>query len=146
MTFKRPRHLSLKYHPDKHATASKSMEIEASLKFQQVGFANAVLSDEKRRRQYDLTGKMDEGFNLAPEDWEAHLEQMFDCITRGKLDEMKNKYQCSSKEVTDLKAAYTETEASIGNNMTFVPHSSKVGGRCICTASSHIEEEAEEHQ
>ncbi|KAJ3804919.1 hypothetical protein F5876DRAFT_91697 [Lentinula aff. lateritia] len=90
---------SLKCHPDKHATASESMKSEASLKFQQVGFENAVLSDEKHRSRYDLMGKMDEGFDLAPgEDWEAHLVQMFDCVTRGKLDEMKKEYQCSSEE------------------------------------------------
>ncbi|KAH7877667.1 DnaJ domain-containing protein [Lentinula edodes] len=54
------RRLALKYHPDKHATASESAKSEASLKFQHVGFAYAVLSDEKRRRRWDLTGKTDE--------------------------------------------------------------------------------------
>ncbi|KAJ3897634.1 DnaJ-domain-containing protein [Lentinula edodes] len=113
MKSKRPCCLSLKYHPDKHATASESAKSEASLKFQQVGFENAVLSDEKRRRRYDMTGKTDEGFDLAPgEDWEAHLVQMFDRVTRGRLDEMKKKYQF-----------YTKTEGSTGDIMTFIPHS-----------------------
>ncbi|KAJ3856021.1 DnaJ domain-containing protein [Lentinula lateritia] len=119
------RRLALKYHPDKHATASESAKSEVSLKFQQVGFAYAVLSDEKRRRQYDLTGKTDEGFDLAPgeDGWEAYFEQMFDRVTRGKLDEMKKEYQHSSEEVADLKAAFTETKGSIGDIMTFIPHS-----------------------
>ncbi|KAJ3846632.1 hypothetical protein EV368DRAFT_77014 [Lentinula lateritia] len=92
---------SLKCHPDKHATASESTKSEASLKFQQVGFENA----------------MDEGFDLAPgEDWEAHLVQMFDCVTRGKLDEMKKEYQCSSEEggLTSL----TKWESSIKDEKT----------------------------
>jgi len=90
-----------------------------------VGFAYAVLSDEKRRKRYDATGKTDEGFDLAAGDdgWEAYFEQMFDRVTRGKLDEMKKEYQGSSEEVTDLKAAYLETDGCIGDIMTFIPHS-----------------------
>ncbi|KIK59910.1 hypothetical protein GYMLUDRAFT_168765 [Collybiopsis luxurians FD-317 M1] len=119
------RRLALKYHPDKHATASESAKAEASLKFQQVGFAYAVLSDEKRRKRYDSTGKTDEGFSLdAGEDgWEAYFEEMFDRVTRGKLDEMKKEYQGSSEEVADLTAAYLETEGSIDDIMTLIPHS-----------------------
>ncbi|KAJ3782291.1 hypothetical protein GGU10DRAFT_389960 [Lentinula aff. detonsa] len=119
------RRLALKYHPDKHATASESAKAEASLKFQQVGFAYAVLSDEKRRKRYDQTGKTDEAFDLAAgeDGWEAYFEQMIDRATRGKLDEMKKEYQGSSEEASDLKAAYTETQGSIGDIMTFIPHS-----------------------
>ncbi|KAF5391304.1 hypothetical protein D9757_001906 [Collybiopsis confluens] len=119
------RRLALKYHPDKHATASESTRSEASLKFQQVGFAYAVLSDEKRRKYYDASGKTGEGFDLdAGEDgWEAYFEQMFDRVTRGKLDEMKKEYQDSIEEVGDLKTAYLESEGSIDEIMTLIPHS-----------------------
>ncbi|KAJ3827932.1 hypothetical protein F5878DRAFT_655296 [Lentinula raphanica] len=119
------RRLALKYHPDKHATASESAKAEVSLKFQQIGFAYAVLSDDKRRKRYDQTGTTEEGFDLAAgeDGWEAYFEQMFDRVTRGKLDEMKKEYQGSSEEVSDLKAAYTETGGSIGDIMTFIPHS-----------------------
>lgn len=89
------RRLALVYHPDKHATASEAMKVDASTKFQQIGFAYAVLSDQKRRDRYDKTGKTDEGFELAAGDdgWEAYFEDMFDRVTRGKLDEMKKEYQ-----------------------------------------------------
>ena len=42
-----------------------------------------------------LTGKTDEGFEMvAGEDgWEAYFEEMFERVTRGKLDEMKKAYQ-----------------------------------------------------
>ncbi|KAK7446374.1 hypothetical protein VKT23_004227 [Stygiomarasmius scandens] len=119
------RRLALQYHPDKHATASESVKSDASTKFQQIGFAYAVLSDEKRRQRYDKTGKTDEGFDLAAGDdgWEAYFEDLFDRVTRGKLDEMKKEYQGSSKEVEDLKKAYNETEGSIGDIMALIPHS-----------------------
>jgi DnaJ homolog subfamily C member 9 len=88
------RKLALLYHPDKHANSSESARRDASTKFQQVGFAYAVLSDEKKRQRYDRTGKTDEGFDLEDQDaWEAYFEEMFDRVTRGKLDEMKAAYQ-----------------------------------------------------
>jgi DnaJ family protein C protein 9 len=89
------RRLALVHHPDKQATANEARKAEASTKFQQIGFAYAVLSDEKRRQRYDNTGKTDEGFDLgAGEDgWDAYFEELFDRVTRGKLDEMKKEYQ-----------------------------------------------------
>ncbi|THU89509.1 DnaJ-domain-containing protein [Dendrothele bispora CBS 962.96] len=119
------RRLALQYHPDKHATANESAKSDASTRFQQIGFAYAVLSDEKRKQRYDKTGKTDEGFDLAAgeDGWEAYFEDLFDRVTRGKLDEMKKEYQGSSEEVEDLKAAYNDTEGSIGDIMTMVPHS-----------------------
>jgi DnaJ-class molecular chaperone len=85
---------ALIYHPDKHASSSDTVKNDASTKFQQIGFAYAVLSDGKRKTRYDRTGKTDEGFEMAGEDgWEAYFEEMFERVTRGKLDEMKKDYQ-----------------------------------------------------
>lgn len=56
------RRLALLNHPDKHGAASEDEKRARSLKFQQVGFAYAVLSDEKRRKRYDATGRTDESF------------------------------------------------------------------------------------
>ena len=89
------RRLALIYHPDKHATASESARADASLKFQQIGFSFTVLSDEKRRKRYDLTGKTYEGLDFPPgeDGWEAYFEELFDRVTKEKLDEMKKEYQ-----------------------------------------------------
>ena len=89
------RKLALVYHPDKHANSSDSAKEEASIKFQQVGFSYTVLSDETRRKRYDQTGRTDEGAGLEPGEggWEAYFEDLFDNVTRGKLDEMKKEYQ-----------------------------------------------------
>ncbi|KAI0362024.1 DnaJ-domain-containing protein [Trametes cingulata] len=119
------RKLALKYHPDKHSAASEEAKAEASIKFQQLGFAYAVLSDEKRRKRYDQTGKTDEGADFGPgeDGWEAYFEELYDRVTRDKLDEMKKEYQGSAEEVADLKKAYTDTEGSIEDIMTHIPHS-----------------------
>ncbi|KAH9951336.1 DnaJ-domain-containing protein [Amylocystis lapponica] len=119
------RRLALVHHPDKHATASKSAKADASHKFQQIGFAYAVLGDEKRRQRYDRTGKTDEGFDLAPgeDGWETYFEELFESVTKEKLDELKREYQGSSEEVDDLKKTYVDVDGSIGEIMKHIPHS-----------------------
>ncbi|KAG8954243.1 hypothetical protein FRC04_000465 [Tulasnella sp. 424] len=64
-------------------------------KFQQAGFAYAVLSDETRRKRYDQTGRTDEGGGLEPGEggWDAYFEDLFDNVIRGKSDETKKEYQ-----------------------------------------------------
>jgi len=119
------RRLALLCHPDKHATGTDQAREDASTRFQQIGFAYAVLSDSKRKARYDSTGKTDEGLDLEPGEggWEAYFEDLFDRVTRGKLDEMKKEYQGSPEEIEDLKTAYHNTNGSLGELMTFVPHS-----------------------
>ena len=91
------RRLALKYHPDKHATASDDAKKDASIKFQQIGFAYSILSDEKKRKRYDKTGSTADNldFGEAEGGWEAYFEDLFDRATRGRLDEMKKEYQGS---------------------------------------------------
>lgn len=91
------RRLALIHHPDKHASSSEDKKKENSLKFQQVGYAYAVLSDEKRRKRYDETGRTDEGGpGFGPGDdeggWEAYFEGMFEEVTKARLDELKAEY------------------------------------------------------
>ncbi|KAL5533091.1 hypothetical protein ACEPAF_4867 [Sanghuangporus sanghuang] len=119
------RRLALVYHPDKHTNSSEETRADASLKFQQVGFAYAVLSDEKRRTRYDKTGRTDEGFELqAGEDgWDAYFADLFDTVTKGKLDELKKEYQGSPEEVEDVKRAYLEADGTIDEIINHIPHS-----------------------
>ena len=89
------RKLALIYHPDKHSSSDEESKATALLKFQQTGFAYTVLGDEKRREKYDKTGRTDEALDFGPGEggWEAYFEDLFDRVTRGKLDEMKKEYQ-----------------------------------------------------
>ncbi|KAF9246533.1 hypothetical protein BU15DRAFT_40052 [Melanogaster broomeanus] len=131
-------------HPDKHTNSTDQERADASKQFQKIGFAYSVLSDEKRRKLYDRTGTTAEGLGLeADQDggWEAYFEDLFDRVTRGKLDEMKKEYQGSSEEVEDLKAAYRETEGSFGEIMKHIPHSTTVDEpRFLHTISNLIAE------
>lgn len=89
------RRLALRYHPDKHSSMAEYKRSEATIRFQQIGFAYAVLSDDQRRSRYDKTGRTDEGLGLEPgeDGWETYFADLFDTVTRGKLDEMKKDYQ-----------------------------------------------------
>ncbi|KAF8136344.1 hypothetical protein EV363DRAFT_1446768 [Boletus edulis] len=119
------RKLALVCHPDKHANSSEHERAHALNRFQQIGFAYAVLSDEKRRKKYDRTGTTGEGLIDPGDDggWDAYFQDLFDRVTRGRLDEMKKEYQGSSEEVEDLMAAYHDTEGSLDEIMTHIPHS-----------------------
>lgn len=119
------RKLALIHHPDKHTARGEDAKAVAALKFQQIGFAYAVLGDEKRRERYDKTGKTDEGMDFGPgeDGWDAYFEDLFERVTREKLDELKNEYQGSPEEVEDLKAAYLEHDGSIDTIMEHIPHS-----------------------
>jgi len=101
------RKLALRYHPDKHTNSSEGAKQDAYKKFQQIGFAYAVLGDAKRRARYDATGKTDEGFDLGPgeDGWEAYFEDLFDKVTRGRLDEDKKNYQGASTWLGDARVA-----------------------------------------
>lgn len=91
------RRLALVYHPDKHASATQDARDNASRKFQQIGFAYAVLSDEKRRSKYDHMGRTDDGgADFGPGEsgsWGAYFEELFDQVTKDKLDELRKEYQ-----------------------------------------------------
>ncbi|KAH0830555.1 hypothetical protein J3R83DRAFT_2010 [Lanmaoa asiatica] len=119
------RKLALLCHPDKHTNSSEHERAHALKRFQQIGFAYAVLGDEKRRQKYDRTGTTGEGLIDPGDDggWDAYFQDLFDRVTRGRLDEMKKEYQGSSEEVEDLVAAYHETEGSLGEIMNHIPHS-----------------------
>ena len=50
------RKLSLKWHPDKHVNDSEKEKKEAEEKFKEIAEAYAVLSDEKKKQEYDTYG------------------------------------------------------------------------------------------
>ncbi|KZO89926.1 DnaJ-domain-containing protein [Calocera viscosa TUFC12733] len=121
------RTLALVHHPDKHATKSDEEKAEQQLKFQQVGFAYAVLSDEKRRAKYDRTGSLEDGLDLDMGDeeggWEAYFEQLFEEVTKQRLDEDKKLYQGGDEELDDLKQAYAQHEGNLPDILDSIPHS-----------------------
>ncbi|EJT96774.1 DnaJ-domain-containing protein [Dacryopinax primogenitus] len=118
------RTLALVHHPDKHATASQEQKDEHALVFQQVGFAYVVLSDAGRREKYDLTGSVEELSDLGGEaGWDAYFEQLFEEVTKSRLDEDKVLYQGGDEELEDLKRAYVEHEGDLPSILDSIPHS-----------------------
>ncbi|ORY05952.1 DnaJ-domain-containing protein [Basidiobolus meristosporus CBS 931.73] len=96
--------LALLHHPDKART-----DVEASkLKFQQIGFAYAVLGDAKRRSHYDRTGSTEEGLldDVEGRDWTAYFQELFTSISTESIKEFSEKYKGSTEEYEDLISAY----------------------------------------
>ena len=91
------RRLALLCHPDKQRDLNEEQKSATNTKFQQVGFAYAVLSDDLRRARYDTTGRTSESLfeSVASGEggWEAYFEEVFGKVSRDQLDEDKARYQ-----------------------------------------------------
>ncbi|KAA8644170.1 hypothetical protein EYZ11_012046 [Aspergillus tanneri] len=99
------RKLALKHHPDKVQAKSKD---EANQKFQQIAFAYAILSDEKRRQRFDLTGSTAEAVHEGDDfNWmDFYREQFSSAVDENALDQFKKDYQGSEEEERDVLAAF----------------------------------------
>jgi DnaJ family protein C protein 9 len=103
------RRLSLLHHPDKVA-ASGDDSAQATLRFQQIGFAYTVLKDAARREKYDLTGSTVEMSTAEGAKTEAEWRDYFKELWSGEvsaqsIDEFKKKYQgaCYTRAEIDLE-------------------------------------------
>ncbi len=107
------RKAALKHHPDKATPETKD---EAHVKFQEVAFAYAILSDERRRKRYDTTGRTEE--SLEDDDdfnWvDFYREQFASVVTTEKIDNFALGYKGSDEEREHILAAYEKWEGSIG--------------------------------
>ncbi|KAF8395597.1 hypothetical protein HHK36_019547 [Tetracentron sinense] len=60
------RNLALKFHPDKHSQSPKAIRDGATLKFKQVSEAYEILSDDRKRADYNLrSGSFNGGGGFA---------------------------------------------------------------------------------
>ncbi|KAF2830806.1 DnaJ-domain-containing protein [Ophiobolus disseminans] len=108
------RKLALKHHPDKAAADQKEA---ANKKFQEIAFAYAVLSDDRRRKRYDLTGSTaetledDDDFNWLS----FYREQFENVVTEDAIKNLSNEYKGSANERRDLLNAYTKGKGNLSN-------------------------------
>lgn len=91
-TIKKAYHrLALESHPDKNPSQ------DASEQFQRVSFAYTVLSDDKKREQYDKTGRtssIDLGVDIGEDySWEDYFDDLFERVTWEALAEDRERYQ-----------------------------------------------------
>ncbi|EAW14169.1 DnaJ domain protein [Aspergillus clavatus NRRL 1] len=99
------RKLALKHHPDKAPAESKD---EAHTKFQQIAFAYAILSDERRRKRFDLTGSTAEAA-LEDEDfdWVDFYRDLYsNSVDSDAIEKIKQDYQGSAEEEKDVLEAF----------------------------------------
>lgn len=125
------RRLALQTHPDKVPATERDA---AHVKFQQLAFAYAVLSDEARRARYDATGSTSESvFDGDGEgfDWkEFFRQQVKDLVSPEAVERFKLEYQGSffpspsplseanisigsDEERAAVLQAYTDSEGSL---------------------------------
>ena len=97
---------ALKHHPDK---ASEDLKEQAHAKFQEVAFAYAILSDEKRKRRYDTTGNTSESLDLEDDDfdWSTFFREQFEnVVTEETINSFSKGYKGSAEEREHVLRAY----------------------------------------
>jgi DnaJ family protein C protein 9 len=133
------RKLALKHHPGMIAASTtvamqsltvltdKVREDEkaaATVKFQEIALAYAVLSDPKRRTLYDNTGRLStsiEDEDAGEFDWATYYKEQFaDVISVESIAAFKAKYQGSEEEKLDLIEAYVSFEGDMEKVMESV--------------------------
>ncbi|KAF2193453.1 DnaJ-domain-containing protein [Zopfia rhizophila CBS 207.26] len=108
------RKAALMNHPDK---AKNEDEAAANQKFQEIAFAYAVLSDERRRKRYDLTGSTAEVLGDDDDDFnwlKFYRGQFEDVITEESVNKFAEEYKGSDEEHQTLLDAYTKHKGDLG--------------------------------
>ncbi|KAI9284368.1 hypothetical protein BC943DRAFT_307808 [Umbelopsis sp. AD052] len=118
------RRLALRCHPDKQsANATEEEKQKAAEDFQEIGIAYAVLSDEKRKKTYDRTGRISEGIDLddSEKDWDAYFRELWSGeVDASTIEAFAAKYKGSDEEKDDLLAAYEECKGDMDKILTMV--------------------------
>lgn len=98
--------------PDKAPAEAKD---EANHKFQQIAFAYAILSDERRRERFDRTGSTAEAVHDDDDfDWmEFYREQFSASVDVNALEQLKREYQGSEEEERDVLAAFEKVKGDM---------------------------------
>ncbi|KAG4304949.1 hypothetical protein PORY_001624 [Pneumocystis oryctolagi] len=103
-------------HPDKKPESEKK---EANIKFEEIAFAYGILNDEKRRKKYDTTGRVDEVVDDI--DWSEWVKDLYKGVVDGStLEEFKKSYQGSDEEKQDLYLAYEQCKGSMEDIFSYV--------------------------
>lgn len=88
----------------------------AHSKFQEIAFAYAILSDERRRKRYDTTGNTSESLEIEDDDfnWSDFFKaQWADAVTGQKINEFKSTYKHSEEERKDILSAYKTAKGDL---------------------------------
>lgn len=97
---------------DKVTDADKTA---ANKKFQEVALAYAVLSNDRRRKRYDLTGSTAETLHDDEDfDWATfYREQFAELVTEENIKQLAGEYKGSDQERQDVLAAYEKYQGRL---------------------------------
>ena len=104
---------ALKHHPDK---TSQDKKDEAHKAFQEIAFAYAILSDERRRKRYDTTGNTSDSLDLEADDFnwsDFYREQTAAMVDGHTIERIKKEYQGSKQEEADVLLAYEDYQGDM---------------------------------
>ncbi|KAJ4989730.1 DnaJ-like protein subfamily C member 9 [Stagonosporopsis vannaccii] len=106
------RKMALKHHPDKAAEGEKEA---ANKKFQEIAFAYAILSDDRRRKRYDFTGSTAESLEDDEDfDWLGFYRGQFEnIINEESINTLSTEYKGSDEERRDLLKAYKKYKGNL---------------------------------
>lgn len=103
---------ALAYHPDRHVNATVEEKEKAKKAFQALGLAYSVLSDEKRKKEYDETGNIyEDGEGIG--NWNEYLDKLYKRVTTELIDEFSKAYKKSEEERQDIYDLYKEHKGSM---------------------------------
>jgi DnaJ family protein C protein 9 len=107
------RKAALRSHPDKVAEEHKEA---AHKQFQEIAFAYAILSDERRRKRYDTTGSTEDSLDIEDDDfnWTDFFRAQFqDVVTEEKINGFAEEYKGSEEERLAVLEAYTKSKGAM---------------------------------
>ncbi|KAF1984240.1 DnaJ-domain-containing protein [Aulographum hederae CBS 113979] len=107
------RKAALKHHPDKATPEAKEL---AHVKFQEIAFAYAVLSDPHRRSRYDTTGSTAESLDIEDDDfnWSDFFRSQFkEVVSADAIKKFAEEYKGSGEEYEHLTQSYEKNEGDM---------------------------------
>lgn len=95
--------------------ASANSKDAANHKFQQIALAYAILSDERRRKRFDLTGSTAEAVDEDDDfNWmDFYREQFSSLVDVNALEQLRKEYQGSKEEERDVLSAFEKHEGDL---------------------------------
>lgn len=95
--------------------ASADCKDAANHKFQQIAFAYAILSNERRRKRFDLTGSTAEAVDEDDDfNWmDFYREQFSSSVDVNALEQLRKEYQGSKEEERDVLSAFEKHEGDL---------------------------------
>ena len=114
---------ALRFHPDKQVGASAEAALEATKKFQALGFIHSLLSDASRRAQYDRSGRLgdvdDEGVDdVAAGAWYDYWRDFFAPVTEEAVIAFEKSYRGSDEERADVLRSYESHRGDLDGVMS----------------------------